>query len=64
MGATPLTKYQFERVGYFCVDYDSTAEKVKMVAALVAVSLVRSRKVVFGTGCNRSILFWGPTRWL
>ena len=28
LGATPLTKYQFERVGYFCVDYNSTAEKV------------------------------------
>ena len=28
LGASPLTKYQFERVGYFCVDFDSTAEKV------------------------------------
>ncbi|HJT17269.1 MAG TPA: glutamine--tRNA ligase/YqeY domain fusion protein, partial [Thermoanaerobaculia bacterium] len=27
-GAAPLTRYQFERVGYFCVDRDSTAEKL------------------------------------
>ncbi len=27
-GAAPLTKYQFERVGYFCVDKDSTAERM------------------------------------
>ena len=26
-GATPGTKYQFERVGYFCVDRDSTPER-------------------------------------
>jgi glutaminyl-tRNA synthetase len=25
-GADPLTRYQFERLGYFCVDADSTAE--------------------------------------
>ncbi|HYS54876.1 MAG TPA: glutamine--tRNA ligase/YqeY domain fusion protein [Thermoanaerobaculia bacterium] len=25
-GAAPLTRYQFERVGYFCVDPDSTSE--------------------------------------
>ena len=25
-GATPLTRYQFERMGYFCVDPDSTDE--------------------------------------
>ncbi len=25
-GAEPLTRYQFERLGYFCVDRDSTAE--------------------------------------
>jgi glutaminyl-tRNA synthetase len=27
-GAAPLTRYQFERLGYFCVDPDSTAEKL------------------------------------
>ncbi|MHC4958835.1 MAG: glutamine--tRNA ligase/YqeY domain fusion protein [Planctomycetota bacterium] len=26
-GAAPLTRYQFERTGYFCVDPDSTAER-------------------------------------
>jgi len=26
-GAAPETRYQFERLGYFCVDKDSTAEK-------------------------------------
>lgn len=26
--AHPLDKYQFERLGYFCVDSDSTANKV------------------------------------
>jgi glutaminyl-tRNA synthetase len=27
-GATPLSRYQFERLGYFCVDPDSTAGKL------------------------------------
>jgi glutaminyl-tRNA synthetase len=27
-GAPPLTRYQFERLGYFCVDGDSTAERM------------------------------------
>lgn len=27
-GAQPLTRYQFERLGYFCVDADSTSEAV------------------------------------
>jgi glutaminyl-tRNA synthetase len=27
-GAEPLNRYQFERLGYFCVDRDSTAEKL------------------------------------
>ncbi|MBM3787569.1 MAG: glutamine--tRNA ligase/YqeY domain fusion protein [Acidobacteria bacterium] len=27
-GAAPLTKYQFERLGYFCADKDSTAGKM------------------------------------
>jgi glutaminyl-tRNA synthetase len=27
-GAQPLTRYQFERVGYFCVDPDSSAERL------------------------------------
>ncbi|HWW61012.1 MAG TPA: glutamine--tRNA ligase/YqeY domain fusion protein [Thermoanaerobaculia bacterium] len=27
-GAAPLTRYQFERLGYFCVDADSTAERL------------------------------------
>jgi glutaminyl-tRNA synthetase len=26
-GAAPLSRYQFERLGYFCVDADSTAER-------------------------------------
>ncbi|MEI6346706.1 MAG: glutamine--tRNA ligase/YqeY domain fusion protein [Bacteroidota bacterium] len=25
---SPLTKYQFERIGYFCIDKDSTSEKL------------------------------------
>ena len=28
IGAQPGTRYQFERVGYFCVDKDSTPEKL------------------------------------
>ncbi|MGZ7030600.1 MAG: glutamine--tRNA ligase/YqeY domain fusion protein [Thermoanaerobaculia bacterium] len=27
-GSSPLSRYQFERLGYFCVDMDSTAEKL------------------------------------
>jgi glutaminyl-tRNA synthetase len=27
-GAAPLTRYQFERLGYFCVDRDSTTERL------------------------------------
>jgi glutaminyl-tRNA synthetase len=27
-GSAPLTRYQFERLGYFCVDRDSTADKL------------------------------------
>jgi glutaminyl-tRNA synthetase len=27
-GAAPGTRYQFERLGYFCVDPDSTADKL------------------------------------
>ena len=27
-GAAPLSTYQFERLGYFCVDPDSTSEKL------------------------------------
>jgi len=27
-GAAPLTRYQFERLGYFCVDRDSTDERM------------------------------------
>ena len=27
-GAAPLTRYQFERLGYFCVDQDSTADRL------------------------------------
>jgi glutaminyl-tRNA synthetase len=27
-GAAPLTRYQFERLGYFCVDRDSTNERL------------------------------------
>jgi len=26
--ATPLTKFQFERQGYFCVDFDSRKDEV------------------------------------
>ena len=36
--APPLSRFQFERVGYFCVDSDSTEEKV---------SVLRQRRVVF-----------------
>ena len=27
-GAQPLTRFQFERIGYFCVDFDSTPQQV------------------------------------
>jgi glutaminyl-tRNA synthetase len=27
-GAAPGSRYQFERLGYFCVDKDSTPEKL------------------------------------
>ena len=27
-GAAPGTRYQFERLGYFCVDRDSTPERL------------------------------------
>jgi glutaminyl-tRNA synthetase len=27
-GAAPLSRYQFERLGYFCVDPDSTAGRL------------------------------------
>ena len=27
-GAPHLSRFQFERVGYFCIDFDSTEEKV------------------------------------
>ncbi len=30
-GAPALTKYQFERVGYFCVDIDSTKDTVSQL---------------------------------
>ena len=33
-GATPLTTFQFERVGYFCVDLESSANKVHCVRVL------------------------------
>ena len=35
-GAIPLTTFQFERVGYFCVDLDSTADKVCLHIVLTA----------------------------
>ena len=28
LGAGPLTRFQFERIGYFCVDFDSTPQQV------------------------------------
>ena len=31
LGARPLDKWQFERLGYFCLDQDSTADKVGTV---------------------------------
>lgn len=30
-GAVPLTRFQFERLGYFCVDYDSRPDRVRDV---------------------------------
>jgi glutaminyl-tRNA synthetase len=27
-GASPLTRYQFERLGYFCVDRDSSEQRM------------------------------------
>lgn len=29
LGAEPLSRYQFERIGYFCVDFDSKPDKVR-----------------------------------
>ena len=29
-GTPPLTRYQFERCGFFCVDFDSTSDKVRL----------------------------------
>lgn len=40
-GAKVLDKFQFERVGYFSVDPDSTAEKVKRTE--VRLSLFHER---------------------
>ena len=31
VGSAPLTLFQFERHGYFCVDYDSNDDKVNHV---------------------------------
>ena len=28
LGAEPLSRFQFERIGYFCVDFDSKPDKV------------------------------------
>jgi glutaminyl-tRNA synthetase len=28
LGAGPLTRFQFERIGYFCVDFDSTPQQM------------------------------------
>ena len=33
-GAPPLTRFQFERQGYFCVDFDSSKEKVLLPGVL------------------------------
>ena len=30
-GATPLTRYQFERCGFFCIDHDTTPQKVGLL---------------------------------
>lgn len=39
-GASQLTHYQFERQGYFCVDYDSTPDKVNNVLSSSCILLV------------------------
>ena len=31
VNAPPLSRFQFERVGYFCVDFDSKEEKVSVL---------------------------------
>jgi len=41
-GSKPLTQYQFERVGFFAVDTDSTSDKVSVLNKLMlfAVNIV------------------------
>ena len=34
-GAPPLTRYQFERCGFFCIDYDSLSDKVNWFTAYI-----------------------------
>ena len=36
--ATPLTRFQFERLGYFCVDFDSTKDQVCLYYVLSVTS--------------------------
>ena len=31
LGAEPLSRFQFERIGYFCVDFDSKPDKVRVL---------------------------------
>ena len=44
-GAAPLTRYQFERLGYFCVDPDTTKDKV----VCVCVCLFKFGEVFFAS---------------
>jgi len=44
--APPLSRFQFERVGYFCVDLDSTEEKVGMLCQRRVVLDNRSLEIL------------------
>ncbi len=40
LNAPSLTRYQFERIGYFCVDPDSASDKVRFCYYIKYYSLV------------------------
>ena len=45
VNAPPLTRFQFERLGYFCVDLDSTEEKVSVLCQRRVVLENRSLEI-------------------
>ncbi len=59
-GAKVFDKFQFERVGYFSVDPDSTADKVQLCFILqVLVCNLRNYLVIYSglPVCNMSVKF-------